>query len=231
MPNPFDLERQALGEKPIDADANTLAKIARSNEEILRAYPPERMAKQIRARMQHKPRRWMPVVQLATAAVLLLTAGTLLLQQQPEERTKGLSPQLHVWRKTAADPQALAEGAVVKAGDVLQVGYVTAGSRYGVIASLDGRGNVTLHLPAKESAEPRLSKHAGTIVLETAYELDDAPGFERFFLVTSDERIETAAVLQALKSLSAERDGGRISTPQLHGKVHVVSLRVDKGQP
>ena len=36
---------------------------------------------------------------------------------------------------------------VVRKGDTLQLGYVAAGKRFGVIASIDARGTVTLHLP------------------------------------------------------------------------------------
>lgn len=65
----------------------------------------------------------------------------------------------------------------------MQVSYVAAGNRFGVVVSVDGRGGVTLHHPASPRDVPRV-KARGETPLPYAFELDDAPGFERFFFVT-----------------------------------------------
>jgi len=83
---------------------------------------------------------------------------------------------------------------------------------------VDGRGTVTWHLPAGYAGGP-LSAPAlegqGDVVLPSAYELDDAPGFERFFLVSSAAPFDLAPVAQAARALagrpSAER--GELSLP------------------
>jgi hypothetical protein len=41
-------------------------------------------------------------------------------------------------------------------------------------------------------------------MLEYAYQLDDAPGFERFFLVTSDRALSVAEVLEAGRRLASD---------------------------
>jgi hypothetical protein len=44
----------------------------------------------------------------------------------------------------------------------------------------------------------------GETRLDYAYRLDDAPGFERFFLVTSERALPIAAVLEAGRRLASD---------------------------
>ncbi|HEY0840889.1 MAG TPA: ActD-like protein, partial [Vulgatibacter sp.] len=77
--------------------------------------------------------------------------------------------------------------------------------RFGVIVSLDGAGAVTLHLPASGNASAALDAQGAT-PLPQAYELDDAPSFERFVLVASDSPFEVDTVLQAARTLVSGAD-------------------------
>jgi hypothetical protein len=117
-------------------------------------------------------------------------------------REKGLRPQLVVYRKHGGDAERLGAGAGVKAGDLLQLAYVSAGRRFGVIASVDARGTVTPHLPALPGAATALAAH-GETRLAHSYELDASPGFERFVFVTADEPFATEVVTRALQSGAA----------------------------
>jgi hypothetical protein len=65
---------------------------------------------------------------------------------------------------------------------------------------------VTLHHPESPRGETTLSS-GGAIPLAQAYELDDAPRFERFFFV-SGEGVDVGRVSQALVTL------GRSQTPE-----------------
>ena len=114
-------------------------------------------------------------------------------------REKGLRPQLIVYRKKG-DGRAdrLTSGALVRARDVLQVAYVAAGHRHGVIVSVDARGTVTPHLPERAGPAAPLGPR-GEIALPHAYELDDSPGFERFLFVTSHSPFSTADVVESLR--------------------------------
>lgn len=106
---------------------------------------------------------------------------------------------IRIYLKTTGggDPVPLVDGSKVRAGDNLQVAYVAGNKRYGVVASVDARGTVTLHLPEAPGAAPRLV--AGKeIALPHAFELDASPGFERFVFVTSDEPFNTADVIARL---------------------------------
>jgi hypothetical protein len=103
------------------------------------------------------------------------------------------SPRLEIWRQTEGKAEVLKPGSTVRAFDSLQIAYLAAGRAYGMIVSLDGRGRLTLHYPDSFNAEPVLDQGAPT-VLGFAYQLDDAPRFERFFFVTSRERFRVDVV-------------------------------------
>ncbi|MFY0576601.1 hypothetical protein ACN28S_21700 [Cystobacter fuscus] len=117
----------------------------------------ERRARRDEARpLEASPwRQWRPALALVPVlAVLLLVVarpgtrpGELEGERAEETRTKGLPPQLGLHRPAALGPEALAQGALAARGDVVQVSYVAAGARFGVIFSVDGRGTVTLHAP------------------------------------------------------------------------------------
>jgi hypothetical protein len=110
---------------------------------------------------------------------------------------KGLAPHLSIYRRTPASPERLSPQARVRAGDTLQLAYVAAGQRFGVIASVDARGAVTLHLPEQPGPAVRLDDRAET-ALPHAFELDATPGFERFVLVTSEAPFDTRVVVENL---------------------------------
>ncbi len=203
-----------------------LAELQASNREILERYPPEVMVKRIGWRLERErqgharpTRRW-TLPRLAPAAgfaALLLAAGAVLVTVAPwRERTeltrlKGSRPHLVIYRKTDGGAEALAEGSGIRAGDVLQIAYVAASRKYGVIFSIDGRGVLTLHYPASP-ASPGLLAEQGEILLDYAYRLDDAPGFERFFLVTSDRTLPVAEVLEAGRRLATDPRQARRSS-------------------
>ena len=137
----------------------------------------------------------------------------------PEEtRLKGARPHLVVHRQTAGGAETLGAGDPARAGDVLQVGYVAApprgGATYGVILSIDGRGTVTLHHPSGEGPASRLEGE-GERLLGHAYRLDDAPGYERFFLVTSPRPFRVSAALEAARKLAVSPRGARLADLEL----------------
>jgi hypothetical protein len=119
----------------------------------------------------------------------------------PEEtRIKGFA-HIVLYRRAGEQAETLSDGARARRGDMLQVGYVAGDALYGVIVSLDGQRNVTLHFPDAESSSNKLASE-GEQLLGHAYELDDAPRFERFFFVTSKRPIDTRRVLAAARTLA-----------------------------
>jgi hypothetical protein len=95
---------------------------------------------------------------------------------------------------------------------LIRLGYRAAGRGYGAIVSTDGRGNVTLHLPASGGRAATL-KAGGTVLLSFSYELDDAPRWERFYLVTANQPFEVEPVRRA--ALEVARAGSETVPPRL----------------
>lgn len=219
--------------------AARLQALERSDEEIRRRYPPAWLAEQIRRRAEPRrersPRperpwllRWPVPAALAAAATLALVLAPRLasppFREPPAsaspvpsapalasgDRLKGLDPSLVMFRRTDAGSETLADGAIARAGDVVRVGYQAAGRTHGVIVSVDGRGVVTVHLPARGSEAARL-RSGETVLLDRAYELDDAPRFERFYLVTADRAFEVEPIVEAARRAARAAGPGTLS--------------------
>ena len=111
-------------------------------------------------------------------------------------------------RAVYADANARWAAELARAGEQIRVGYRGAGGSYGMILSVDGRGTVTLHLPRAAGRAVAL-RGGATVLLDSAYELDDAPLWERFYLVTAAEAFETTPVVEAARR--SARDGGAVA--------------------
>jgi hypothetical protein len=197
-----------------------LEDIQASNTAVLGQYPSGRQAAQIQEKFEARSRvtaarqpnpalRWaLPGTTLAAAAVLglCLLPGNFFPWQRAgaggdTTRLKGMETGLTIYRQQAAAAELLQPYAYAQRGDLLQIGYVSVLEPYGVILSLDGRGTVTLHYPESARAIPKLQTRRKAL-LPKAYELDDAPAFERFFLVTSSSPFSPETVLQAARALA-----------------------------
>jgi hypothetical protein len=220
--------------------AERLAALTRSNEEILAAHPPAAMLKQIAerahltarleaARPKPRGRGWLfafapPVLAMGTLGLMMALraphkndGGNAAASRGPEAASfddegiiiKG-SPRLRVYRKVGDRSQRLQADTVAHAGDRLQLAYVAGGKRFGAVASVDGAGKVTFHLPADAGPAVQL-RTDGEITLATSYELDAAPGFEKFLFVTSDAPFD-ASVLTDMASGKVPAPAGASTT-------------------
>jgi hypothetical protein len=209
-----------------------------SDQEILRDHPPGAVAAEVHRRARQPAPRILTWRSGVFSGLALGAAGLAVLFAmnrpgrpldgpapgalgEPTEVIieKGSKPHLALYRKADKRSVQLPDGALTRRGDLLQLSYVAAGRRYGMIASVDAGNNVSLHLPA--SAGPAVRLEAGKeIALPTAFELDATPGFERFVFVTADVPFDTAAVVAALK-----REGARLP-PEF--SLHALTLYKEK---
>jgi hypothetical protein len=212
-------EQQRLGE----SGPARLAALRESNAEILARYPAGPASSEIQRRAAmaraEQPRQRPAVMWISATALLACCALIGLFVAQPgqergteraagsntdEVRLKGLRPHLAVFRQEGSKTAELTDGAKAKPGDVVQLGYAAAGQRQGVLLSIDGRGGVTLHFPAASGAAAELTR-GGLTLLGSSFTLDDAPGFERFFFVTSAEQpLSVADVLERARRLASD---------------------------
>lgn len=217
-------QREALLARP-DTEAR-LAALRASNAEILATHPPAAVLAEVRRRAaRHRADRkasartlWLVpglAVAAAAAAIVLwpaedvpkdsLVASHLRPPEPGETRIKGLEPHLLVHRQEGERAVLLAEPARARAHDRLQLSVVAAGARHGVVLSIDGSGVVTLHAPASAATSTALPQD-GAVRLPSSYELDAAPGFERFILVTADEPLDVARVEAAARAVAGAPD-------------------------
>lgn len=119
----------------------------------------------------------------------------------------------------------LGPGDAVEPGDVLQLSYANGARRHGVIVSLDGAGVATLHWPAQRGDPTDLSP--GLVRLDYAYELDEAPGFERFFFVAADEPLDVDVVVAAARALESGPDprSADLALPDAWGQVSLLLIK------
>jgi hypothetical protein len=162
---------------------------------------------------------------------------------EPEEHiiSKGDTRAARLWvyrqRTVASDqePESLSNGARAARGDLLQLAYAAGpDGRYGVLLSLDGAGRVTQHLPEPGASAAATLRSPNEIHLPSAYELDDAPGFERFLFITSPQPFPVAAALDAARSLAGQGQSARTAPLPLPPAFHQTSVllhKTSKGTP
>ncbi len=231
--------RARLAAEGRDVDAE-LARLAASGRAILNEHPPARVAAAVRARAadgRRGGRGWLvgaPIV-LASAVALVLVArpaphAKSPTTQAPEQITiKGdANARVVVYRRAGEASERLRDGMRAANGDLLQLAYLAGDASFGALLSIDGRGHVTAHWPepGAEVAAPLSAK--GEVRLPTAYELDDAPAFERFFLITADAPFPMTAVMNAARALAARPANARANGLPLPPSLHQASLTLEK---
>lgn len=231
-----------------------LEAIGASNRDILSLYPPASVKADLLARMSGTRRRTIPAFSprrmLILSSALAAALAFLILIHPGLKKERALNPydpgrdeslvkgipgldfsktQLMIHRKTNRDVELLSDGRQAKAGDLLQLAYVAVREPYGVILSVDGRGEVTLHHPVEGGGSTALILNKKTL-LPNAIELDDSPGFERFFFITSDRPIDVGEVLKRAQVLAQDGDRAKRGKMDLPEGLRQSSILILKGE-
>jgi hypothetical protein len=241
-----DAVRRRLADEGRSAD-DELAALGRSNREILEAHPPAGVATEVRrraiaeARRRARPRRTL----VLGGALVAAGALALVLLPRPSPGPRGTTPgaleetgikgsgalrdpRLYVYRHGAAGDRRLGDGEAAARGDLLQLAYAAPERAFGVLLSIDGAGRVTQHWPEPGSARAVPLYADREVRLPSSYELDDAPGFERFFLVVAPQPFDVAPVLHSARALSSQPPAARHAPLPLAPGFAQVSLALDK---
>ena len=107
---------------------------------------------------------------------------------------------LRLFKKSDSVPVGLESGDTVLEGDEVQIQYHTS-QLYGVILSVDGRGVVSQHYPDEGDVSTRIA--VGIHLLPFAFMLDDAPGYEVFFFITSDSPLDLQRIHEKTQQLKS----------------------------
>ena len=103
-------------------------------------------------------------------------------------RIKGMNASLEVWKKTGDSAVQMVNLGDAREGDEIQLRYRVPQKCFGMLFSMDGNGTVTMHMGEGNRA---VELEPGKMTtLPFAYKLDNAPKFEKFFLLTSGEIFE-----------------------------------------
>jgi hypothetical protein len=138
------------------------------------------------------------------------------------------SPPLVVYRHERDGDRPLADGAAAAEGDLIQLAYREKQARFGLLLSIDGAGTVTLHWPDKPSTGAAPLETSGEARLPSSYQLDAAPGFERFFLVTAPRPFAVATVIDAARTLATRPQEARTSPLPLPATFEQTSVALAK---
>ena len=103
-------------------------------------------------------------------------------------RIKGMTAGLEVWKKMGDSAVQMVNLGEAREGDEIQLRYRVPQKCFGMLFSTDGNGTVTMHMGEGNRA---VELEPGKMTtLPFAYKLDNAPKFEKFFLLTSGEMFE-----------------------------------------
>lgn len=203
--------------------AERISRLEQSNKEILDSYSPAAMARRIenQGNAEIPGRAVVPDTRSARPFQRILTVGLPSLaalafvivfglqnfgpdrartgQESEIVRLKGAEASLSLYLLQDQEVVELSPGAEVSSGNRIQVAYNAAGARHGAVYSLDGNGVVTTHFPFPPTASTLLEQ-GGEQTLPRSFTLDDAPQFERFYFVTSEESFDVRSVAEAIET-------------------------------
>jgi len=176
-----------------------------------------------------------PALALTTAAIVVFLVKPFEMGNYTElrdagtdvARIKGMMTGLYIYRKSARGPEELRDGSTAKANDLLQLAYVSTDNLFGAILSIDGRGVVTVHHPPQGKLAARLELNK-KVLLSSAYQLDDAPGFERFFYLSSKRPIYMNEIVEAAERLAKDPDRSRTAPLELDDGIQQLSIVIKK---
>jgi hypothetical protein len=223
----LSLEEKSFIDKKMESDSDLqkrLSDIKRSDFEFRNHFPAEfipsrntnnRSNQFDQYKEQPRKRNTFTVISGICAAALLMAIAFPMIWNQVNpanlngDRAKGMASlgqsaetDLSVYLKTGAESVEY-EGLPLHEGNTIQLAYTVPGVRYGVIYSIDGRSNVTLHYPYAINGNTQLISDKQT-ALEEAYVLDDAPDYEVFFFVVSKTPLDTETVISDAESIVAK---------------------------
>ena len=167
------------------------------------------------------------------------TAAIAGLPESGTDRIKGTAPGYELSLYLKETPAALLTGTdegrrlpdktALSEGNTVQLAYTTPPGDvyYGVIFSIDGRSELTLHYPYRMEQNPVLS--AGKLTfLNEAYTLDDAPDFEIFFMVASPTPLDIETVLKTAGELARDPETALAKSAAAFTGCDVETITIEK---
>ena len=203
-----------------------LSELRKSNEEILDSYPLEDMHEKIiqkgfaaqnssDSKTRATKKANVSIWKYSAAAILIFALATPLVVRNfkstrptvtevsdPHINIKGNAHhQIKLYRQIGDNAQLLNNGETARENDLIQITYTPGLYNFGVIFSVDGNGNLTRHFPENSWTAAKLEKTGEEVPLSFSYALDDAPDYECFIFVASQNEFN----LSKLEKISKEK--------------------------
>ena len=200
-------------EKTDEVFARRVKMLREDNAAILRKMPFERLAEKMDARDCGAERKNNVIhfgfVKFAAAAALVLAVVSVALFSQRDltapvtnngapamdvamadvqddgTRIKGMDARMEIWKKTGDSAVQMLNLDEAREGDEIQLRYSVPEKCFGLLFSMDGNGTVTMHMA--DGSQAVALEPGKMTTLPFAYKLDNAPKFEKFFLLTSQK--------------------------------------------
>ena len=244
----LDSEDQKAVNEALAADGelrSQLAKLEESDRELRLRYPAGHFGLDSRASRRGLKLPGKRVMRFARIAAVVLVcimlpvvyflrsgtgvySGVSVAAGSPVDRAKGSVPagaELSLYLKD--DPEIpLSDQTVLREGSTVQLAYTTpAGAEYyGVIFSIDGRSEVTMHYPYRRGMSSLLVSGRRTFLNE-AYTLDDAPDYELFVMVISALPLDADTVIREAQRIAGTSVGRSQLIETFEGcEVEIVSV-------
>ena len=165
------------------------------------------------------------VAAAACVAIIIRVVPDILYYSGNDVIIKGYDFNMYIYRKNSTAADLLSDGDSVSAGDLIQIAYQVPPEKYCAILSIDGRSNVTFHYSTDKKRDNTVS---GKVLLPESYQLDDAPDFERFFLIVSDKPVLINDVLGKVSGFALDRNKNITDTLPLDNSFSQKSILLRK---
>jgi len=210
-----------------------MQELKKSNNEILESYPVHKITENINRLLDNeeaniinlekpytKKKNLRSVFYTLSAAAVLIVALTFVFtrgsfvtfvtEEGPEIINIKGTTELSIYKKINNETEKLSNNSVVHENDRLQLRYKAIEKEYGMIFSLDGNGYITIHYPENflSNNSAILDNSGKEVYIPHSYLLDDAPEFERFFFVTSDNEFSEGLIRESAIELFNRPDKG-----------------------
>jgi len=216
MLNELDLDKKREVEIMIEGSSELKEQIERmktDNDLILEKYPSHKMSTIIKEKVKEEKKVKLTIFFFKPQYSLLLVLPLIVFfsYQFLEEPIKIIKvPKEHinikgeygikVARLAGKEINMLENGNTAKEGDLIQLKYHIPTGKFGILLSLDGRGEITYHLLQNQNGSTDLNGEK-KLTLQNSYELDDAPNFERFFMVVSESELSIEEISNKVRKL------------------------------
>ncbi len=203
-----------------DAELNKrIENIKTSNKEITEKYDMKFFAAKTKKRIEFAQKRksfgsFFPKIATALSFVILIMISISIFRIVETDdnssayveniRIKG-ETRLSLYKLESNHVELIRNGECAEESSLIQIEYTLPETTYGAILSIDGNNNITKHFPINKNTAVKMD--AGKKSLQRSYQLDNAPYFERFIMITSKSEFDIQQVSEKLLAVeNKEKD-------------------------